>query len=810
MLKLTKTGIGLLTRQYRSVLHKCWMINVGVWAMNIAQNVTNALGNMANNFIGAIKLPAEPFTSPSEGTLNAFNVSDDFAANHVSISRLLKYGLLSTTILGAATMPSEALAITPDEVMAEMNKSSAKTLVTWTSYATSGTESYNKTTHTGVQKINVNGTDYYFSYTFDAAHAGTQGSQNTPASNAYYDGFSSADGGAIYNSASGVILENDYFVGNSATVGGAIYNSASGTIESLTGDFSGNSAGQYGGAINNYGTIETLTGDFSGNYAGRNSGAIGNGGTIETLTGDFSGNSAGQHGGAIYNSTNGTIETLTGDFSGNSSKDNGGAIYNNSSGTIETLTGDFSGNSSTRNSGAISNSGTIETLTGDFSGNSATLSGGAIGNGGAIETLTGDFSGNSAGQYGGAIHNQGGIIGLLAKDKNISFYNNTDQTGYNDIYQKNSGDGKYISLAAASGRQISFGGTIDGDSDYTDHNILNINQGNNYGGDYIFNNQVLNHTINFGAIGAPERKATITLGKIKQTNSTTTYGAIKNSTVTNNADIRLSMQNDYVGAEQVNNITNLTLNHDLRFAIDAKLGLDTSGDTPVEANTADILGASVITDNGNHVVIDSINVVGKYGDSGKTATINIAPANSSVYKLAESGADVINMIEGNNYFTQAEYDAATGNLTLSDKLINQSTLDTALNNYYTKFGFAGKIRKIKKLSYHYEEAQNKTRHYEEAQRADVVISIPRIATSGRNNTAISLTTADARRRMRFLRRGITAPRNDGMFFTADAQRRMRLPRPDGLAMTSIFFRLAMTHSFFAAANNNATITTIAA
>ena len=34
MLKLTKTGIGLLTRQYRSVLKKCWLINVGVFALS--------------------------------------------------------------------------------------------------------------------------------------------------------------------------------------------------------------------------------------------------------------------------------------------------------------------------------------------------------------------------------------------------------------------------------------------------------------------------------------------------------------------------------------------------------------------------------------------------------------------------------------------------------------------------------------------------------------------------------------------------------------------------------------------------------
>ena len=34
MLKLTKTGIGLLTRQYRSVLKKCWFINVGLFALS--------------------------------------------------------------------------------------------------------------------------------------------------------------------------------------------------------------------------------------------------------------------------------------------------------------------------------------------------------------------------------------------------------------------------------------------------------------------------------------------------------------------------------------------------------------------------------------------------------------------------------------------------------------------------------------------------------------------------------------------------------------------------------------------------------
>ena len=46
MLKLTKTGIGLLTRQYRSVLKKCWAINVGLFALSTVMlpNDANAWG----------------------------------------------------------------------------------------------------------------------------------------------------------------------------------------------------------------------------------------------------------------------------------------------------------------------------------------------------------------------------------------------------------------------------------------------------------------------------------------------------------------------------------------------------------------------------------------------------------------------------------------------------------------------------------------------------------------------------------------------------------------------------------------------
>ncbi len=35
LLRLTRTGIGLLTRQYRSVLKKCWLINVGLFTAGV-------------------------------------------------------------------------------------------------------------------------------------------------------------------------------------------------------------------------------------------------------------------------------------------------------------------------------------------------------------------------------------------------------------------------------------------------------------------------------------------------------------------------------------------------------------------------------------------------------------------------------------------------------------------------------------------------------------------------------------------------------------------------------------------------------
>ena len=120
MLKLTKTGIGLLTRQYRSVLHKCFLINIGAWITGAFQNIANtissvggAVGEFANNFIAAIKLPAKPFASLYEGTLNTFNVIDGLKHN---IPKGISKVALLATVATVVMLPSEAEAYTDEEI----------------------------------------------------------------------------------------------------------------------------------------------------------------------------------------------------------------------------------------------------------------------------------------------------------------------------------------------------------------------------------------------------------------------------------------------------------------------------------------------------------------------------------------------------------------------------------------------------------------------------------------------------------------------------------------------------------------------
>ena len=310
MLKLTKTGIGLLTRQYRSVLKKCWAINVGVFAL------------------GAV----------------------------------------------VATVPNEAEAKTAAEMANDLMaylKASNGAGIEWTGTPVeNGSERYDTSTGQGVITIPVIGSDktqdYYFTYKYTTQSDVTvhtsriTTSENQDLTHDYFfniRGFSSS-GGAVSNSYStkgsiSGVYNGNYAEGSNA-YGGAVYNY--GTITDLKGVYNGNyvrsttsdsSSNVYGGAIYNNNTIGSISGTYNGNSAysdysnggGAYGGAISNssGNTIGSISGTYNGNYAyatlgSAHGGAISNSYK--IGSISGTYNGNYAKGKnrawGGAIYNKS------------------------------------------------------------------------------------------------------------------------------------------------------------------------------------------------------------------------------------------------------------------------------------------------------------------------------------------------------------------------------------------------------------------------------------------------------------------------------------------------
>ena len=225
------------------------------------------------------------------------------------------------------------------------------------------------------------------------------------------------------------------FIGNSSTYYGSVIGN-SGTIGTITGNFIGNFSAStyYTYIIYNTGTIGTITGDFIGNVSGAISqdgyGSGGTKGNITTINGDFIGNTTTKAAGAINNYC-GTIGTINGNFIGNRANGHGGAIYNNG-GTIGTINGNFIGNYSGSQGGAINDyqNNSSYTVNGNFIGNSSVQSGGAINVDTGTVTISGDFIGNSTGSLGGgAIKNVSGTVNL----KGNTFKDNKQSGWDNDI-----------------------------------------------------------------------------------------------------------------------------------------------------------------------------------------------------------------------------------------------------------------------------------------------------------------------------------------------------------------------------------------
>ena len=380
------------------------------------------------------------------------------------------------------------------------------------------------------------------------------------------------------------------------------------------------------------------------------------------------------NGSAIYNM--GTTNITGSTFSDNKSDLAGGAIQN--SGTISIINSVLKDNSAIDNGGAIINRSNVIITDSVFSGNSSNNSGGAIWNSDTLTITDSVFTGNSA-NFGGAINNNG-ILNIIAKDSQTIFTGNTDNlSGSNAI--RNNGGGT-INLNAG-GANIIFNDGISGEG--SDKANININAnyvkiGQDVDGNPIyapttgvveFNNVVSGNTVNL-------YNGTVKLGSYTdEDNNTTSHGNFDNSVNFNvgSADSSegsaptLSLQD---GGANTTNLGNLTLNSDLKLAIDA----DLAGETP----TSDMITAnSLSNDSGKNIIISSVNILTDADND--IVTTNVADGVlKNVVTLAQDAE--INKSSGveKNYLLAYDNSGNTGILTYD------STIDlaTAVQNTDTE------------------------------------------------------------------------------------------------------------------------------
>ena len=475
MLRLTRTAIGLLTAQYRSVLKKCWAINVGVFglmgkvAASVAKGAADTIGGTLNGYginviaymLGLLdsllniksnafdeqsaKAPATelPFGAPTvAGTLSAFgvNVTDGF-----SVIQAFKRGVINSVLNGfgmgksaptvAGTLTAFGVNVT-DGILLNLQSKKFVTLkalpaavvmatiaatvpteaqaVTAADLGTSDNITWTSVSGTGTNVITVNyPSTQYWRYTINESAYGTNYKNRTVNQNINTTNEYIAGGVYNYSSASTTNITNGLFYGNNVTY----TNSSTSDIKGLIFYNSGN-IGQFAADVVNNTSTYTDT-NSSWKHA---KGNFYNSGVIEAIIGDFINNSLRRETGFYW------------DFA------EGGAMY--LEGTVGSITGNFVGNSISSSSGygawgyggALYLNGAIGDIKGNFISNKITVNspgysgqahGGAIFiGGGTVNSIDGDFidnsinftgSGSHGAVTGGAIYNAGKIKDIKGK-----------------------------------------------------------------------------------------------------------------------------------------------------------------------------------------------------------------------------------------------------------------------------------------------------------------------------------------------------------------------------------------------------------
>ncbi len=260
--------------------------------------------------------------------------------------------------------------------------------------------------------------------------------------------------------------ENKIFtVDSSSSYDGAIFVD-SGELTVTNSDFINSVSGAYGGGISTYkGKKISVSGStFTGNTAGELGGAIYNDSVAEISNSSFTSNTANKEGGAIWNENSLTILANT-VFEGNRAADIGGAICNSLNAEQLTIKKGivFKNNISDHDGGAIGNySGAIIAEGAKFIGNKAqtgTSDTNAVGGGaislGAVSSLSlneAEFTNNESGYNGGAIGTRSGLVANNSSAK-LDILNST--------FTGNKATGTATSTSAGQTLKGGNGGAID-------------------------------------------------------------------------------------------------------------------------------------------------------------------------------------------------------------------------------------------------------------------------------------------------------------------------------------------------------------
>ena len=231
-------------------------------------------------------------------------------------------------------------------------------------------------------------------------------------------GFAYVDGGSL-------LLYGGNIVGNRADYGGAVYLTDEGYFEMNGGRICGNLSSVRGGGVFSYsGKFVLQGGSVLQNRSVKNGGGISvENGCIFNMYGGFvTGNTAGAWGGGIENFSD--IKIRGGTVAENSAGEDGGGIYN--AGIINMSGGSIRENSA-KYGGGVCNDNALFIKDGTITSNLAQESGGGIYNGAKLQLDGGTIASNTATVSGGGIENDGecvmfgGMIGgSTADDANMA------------------------------------------------------------------------------------------------------------------------------------------------------------------------------------------------------------------------------------------------------------------------------------------------------------------------------------------------------------------------------------------------------